>query len=118
MSADPSTTGGWMFLRFGVIVTGKGERRFVDRLLRSLTKSGHCAFEVIACVGQLRPRTSPKHTMKVVGSTKALPSRDQELGLSARAFVDRGPSNFRHRHRRLGARMAPCPLPGLCSISP
>jgi len=94
MPADPSVAAGWRFLRFGVIVTGKGERHFVDRLLRSLTKSGHCAFDVIARVSQLSPRTSPKHTLKMAGSARALPTRDEELGLTARGFVDKGPSTF------------------------
>jgi len=84
----------WKFVRFGLIVTGKGEYEFLDRFLRSLTSSGHCAFIVLARIGQLRPRTSPKHKLKIVGGKGSLPTQDEELGIYARGFINRGPNNF------------------------
>jgi hypothetical protein len=92
MPADPPTTP-WKFVRFKVFVTGRGEEEFIDRFLRSLSDSGHCSF-MVQRIGQLRPRTSVKQKLKIAGTTKALPTRDEELGLHARSFINKGPDHF------------------------
>ncbi len=84
----------WKFVRFGLFVTGKGERTFFPAFLRSLTESGHCTFDVVRQVPQLSPRTSGKHELKIVGTSRHLPTRDEELGLFARGYLDRYPDAF------------------------
>ncbi|MBL9002719.1 MAG: DUF4276 family protein [Myxococcales bacterium] len=94
MATDLTAISGWRFVHFGLIVTGKGEREFLNRLLRSLAESGHCTFELITQIGQLSPRMSGNHELKMVGTKRTLPSRDEELGLFARGFLDRRPSGY------------------------
>lgn len=73
---------------FGLMVTGKGERDFLPDLFRSLPERANCSFRVIARIGQRNPITSPKRQLKMVGSGKIIPDRDQnEIGLPARRFV-------------------------------
>lgn len=84
----------WRFVQFGLITTGVGEHQFLDRLLRSLAESGRCSFQFVARIGQLSPRSSPKYELKLVGTNKLLPSRDKELGLYARGFLNRGADYF------------------------
>lgn len=83
----PSSGAAWRFVHFGVIVTGHGEHQFLDRFLRSLAASGRCSFTILERVGQLSPRTGPRHNLRVVGTQKVLTNRQQELGLRALGFV-------------------------------
>lgn len=81
---------GWRFYKFGLLVTGEGEEDFLPQLFRSLTVAGNCHFEVIRRVPQLSPRKSHQHKLKLVGTQKQLPSRDQEIGLAARGWLSQG----------------------------
>ena len=77
----------WTFCRFGLIVTGRGEEEFLPRFLRALTTDGRCSFEVVRRVGQRSPRQAPA-LLKMVGSGKTIPNRDQdEIGLPARNYL-------------------------------
>jgi hypothetical protein len=79
-----------------LLVTGKGESQFLDRLFRSLcdrlalTGRGSCEFSPLAKVEQLHPRTSPKRKLTLPGKAQKLPSRDEDLALRALGFLRQG----------------------------
>lgn len=85
----------WKVIRFGLLVTGKGERKFIDRFFRSLCEEfasaglGVCTFEVIAKIGQLTPRTTVR-PQKIKNAKGRLPTRDEEAGTYAWGFLKRG----------------------------
>ncbi|MFM9966357.1 MAG: DUF4276 family protein [Planctomycetaceae bacterium] len=83
----------WRFMRIGLLVTGKGEEKFLPQFFRVLTTEGDCVFEVIRRVRQLSPIDSPKRIQKMVGRGQTLPSRDEEIGLVAREYL-RKPDRF------------------------
>ena len=86
--SDRDSAPEWRFVRFGLIVTGKGEREFLPDLFRSVMASGRCTFKVIRRVDQRGPITSPKRKLQMLGSGKAIPDRDvSEIGLPARGFL-------------------------------
>lgn len=68
-----------MFCDFGLLVTGEGERDFLPRFLRALTRSHRCTFRVLARIPQLSPITSPKRILKIPGTNKAITDKDFEL---------------------------------------
>ena len=78
------------FLRFGLIVTGTGERKFLPSLFRSLMTTQECCFEIIARVDQRSPITSARKLARntVIGTNKRIPTRDEEqIGLPARRYL-------------------------------
>lgn len=78
----------WSFHHFGLIVTGRGEEKFLPRLFRSVESSGRCHFEVIRRIGQRAPITSKSRILRMVGSRKQIPDRDaEEIGLKARWYL-------------------------------
>lgn len=86
--------GAWRHYRFGLLVTGKGERKFLVRLFRSLcdraATSGICScdFSIIAKVEQLSPRTLQRHVLAIPGKKQQkLPTRDEECALFALGFI-------------------------------
>lgn len=82
-------------IRFGLIVTGVGEEKYLPRLFSSLTASGICSFKVIRRIGQRDPITSKKHKLKMIGTGKTLPNKDvAEIGLPARQFLDKQKCGF------------------------
>lgn len=83
----------WRFVRFGLLVTGKGEEKFLPQFFRVLTIEGDCVFEVIRRIPQLSPIDSPKRIQKMVGRGQMLPSRDEEIGLVAREYLSQ-PDRF------------------------
>lgn len=83
----------WRFTRFGLLVTGKGEEKFLPQFFRVLTTEGDCVFEVIRRVPQLSPIASPKRIQKMVGRGQKLPSQDEEIGLWARGYLSQ-PDRF------------------------
>jgi len=84
----------WRF-DFGLIVTGKGERKHLPKLFKSLMNSGICTFTVIRFAGQRSPITSPKRILKMVGSNKTLPDKDiEEIGYPAREYLNISLCNF------------------------
>ena len=88
--ADRAGEPAWRFVRFGLIVTGEGEEACLPHLFRSLAASGRCAFEVIRRIGQRSPVTSPRRTLRMAGTGKAIPDRDaEEIGLPARRYLSR-----------------------------
>jgi uncharacterized protein DUF4276 len=80
-------------MRFGLLVTGKCEEKFLPQFFRVLTTEGDCVFEVICRVPQLSPISSPKRIQKIVGRGHALPSRDEQIGLWARGYLSK-PDRF------------------------
>jgi hypothetical protein len=90
--ADPLSS--WRFFKFGLLVTGKGESEFLPELLRVLTDSGRCSFEVVRRIGQRSPITSQKRQLKMVGSGKDITTRDEtDIGIPARNWLD-GPNKL------------------------
>jgi len=76
------------FFHVGLIVTGRGEREHLPKLFKSLMTTGICTFKVIQFIGQRGPITSPKQRLKMVGSGKIIPDRDeQKIGLPARRYL-------------------------------
>jgi hypothetical protein len=76
----------WAFYRFGLLVTGKGEREGLQSLLRQLNDDGHSMFKVVAKIEQLSPRsTQALVPLKITGKQQNLPRRDEEIALRVRA---------------------------------
>jgi hypothetical protein len=92
--SDPLPATEWRFVHFGLLVTGKGEEEFLPDFFRSLTHTGQCTFEVIRRVPQLSPITSEKRRFKMTGQGKTLEPRDEEIGLTARAYLMRRKEAF------------------------
>ena len=83
------------FVRFGLIVTGRGEHEFLDGLFRSLTAAANCAFFVIRRSEQLSPITSETRQIRMVGRGQIIPTIDEaQYGLPARFFLQKNPDSF------------------------
>lgn len=81
--------------RFGLIVTGEGEERYITRLFRSLQSAYPCHFEVLRRVGQRSPRTQSHPSPNVTGTRKRIPNKDEEeIGLAALAYMRQYPFAF------------------------
>ena len=75
-------------LRFGLIVTGEGEEAFLPQIFRSISATGGCSFEVIKRIDQRNPITSPKRILRMRGSGKLIPQKDEtDIGLPARRYL-------------------------------
>jgi hypothetical protein len=86
--SSPSLADAWKFVRFGLIVTGRGEAAFLPALFRSLTVSGRCTFEVLRRIGQRSPITSQKRKLRMVGTGRTITDKDmEEIGLEARRYL-------------------------------
>jgi len=82
------------YFHFNLIVTGKGERKHLPKLFKSLMATETCSFQVIRFIGQRSPITSEKRKNKyeMVGTRKAIPNKDQdEIGLPARKHLQDDP---------------------------
>ncbi|MGH7173379.1 MAG: DUF4276 family protein [Gemmataceae bacterium] len=94
--SGPSPAVPWKVYRFGLLVTGKGESLFLDRLFRSLcermaqTGRGVCEFRVLAKIEQLTPRTSAKRPLSMPGQRGRIPTRDEDVALRALGFLRQG----------------------------
>ena len=85
----------WKFHRFGLIVTGKGEERFITKFFGPLMAWGNCTFSVIHRMGQRSPRASTSTTLTTVGTTKKIPDRDAtEIGIPSRIHLQKGSDRF------------------------
>ncbi len=84
----------WRF-DFGLIVTGKGERKHLPKLFKSLMNRGICTFRVLKFIGQRSPITSKQRILKMVGSNKTIPDKDVvEMGYPAREYLNKDLCNF------------------------
>jgi hypothetical protein len=93
--SDPSDVSALPFLRFGLIVTGKGEEQFLPSLFRHLMATGRCTFEIIRRIGQRSPITSPKRQLTMIRTGKILTDKDEEeIGLPARRYLTQRPNSF------------------------
>jgi hypothetical protein len=87
-SSNAATEPHWHFFQFGLIVTGKGEEAFLPSLFRSLAATGKCHFQVIRRIGQRSPIISKRRKLRMTGTGKTIPDRDQsEIGIPARRFL-------------------------------
>jgi hypothetical protein len=78
---------------FGLLVTGVGEGKFLPKLFQSLRNVGPFRFEVIRKIEQLRPRSSPPLPRLAIPSGNIpLPTRDEELGLWVRGYLQTAPN--------------------------
>jgi hypothetical protein len=64
----------------------------LPKLFRSLAETGHCSFEVIGRVPQLSPIKSTARKQRI--ELKGIPTKDEELGLAARRFLQRSENHF------------------------
>jgi len=93
MSTSLATS--WVFHKFGLLVTGSGEEKFLPTFLRSLADTQDCTFRVIGRVPQRSPRTSKKKKLRMTGNGKTIPNKDtSEIGLPARNYLSRNPGSF------------------------
>jgi hypothetical protein len=73
---------------FGLLVTGVGEGKFLPKLFQSLRDVGPFRFEVIRKIEQLRPRSAPPlPRLTMPGGTIPLSTRDEDLGLWVRGYL-------------------------------
>jgi hypothetical protein len=85
----------WTFYKFGLLVTGKGEEKFLPAFMRSLASGGQCAFHVIRRIPQRSPITSTKKKLHMIGTGKVIPDKDvSEIGLPTRNYLDKCPNSF------------------------
>lgn len=83
------------FFRFGLIVTGEGEREHLPKLFSSLIATGICNFRVISHIGQRSPILSTSRRIRMVGRGEIIPTRDeQKIGLPARRYLGDDPCRF------------------------
>lgn len=83
------------FFRFGLIVTGDGEYKFLPKLFRSITAAANCTFEVIRKSEQLSPITSQRRLIQMVGRGQIIPSIDEaQYGIPARLYLQKHPNSF------------------------
>ena len=79
------------FHRVDLIVTGETEEQCLPDLFRQLTSQGTCWFTLIRRIGQRSPIESPKRKLKMIGTGKLIPTRDEEqIGAPARRFLRDG----------------------------
>jgi hypothetical protein len=94
--SGPTPAVPWKVYRFGLLVTGKGESLFLDRLFRSVcermarTGRGVCEFRILAKIEQLTPRTSAKRRQPMPGRPTRIPTRDEDAALRALGFLRQG----------------------------
>lgn len=87
-TSHPTAVTAWPFYHFGLIVTGQAERECLPALFRSIAATGKCRFEVIRRVGQRSAIRSAKRQLKMAGSGKKIPDKDEEeIGLPARQHL-------------------------------
>jgi hypothetical protein len=83
------------FVRFGLIVTGRGEAAFLPDLFRVINSAANCNFAVIRRSDQLSPITSPRRLLSMVGRGQKIPTKDEEqFGLPALDFLRRYENAF------------------------
>jgi hypothetical protein len=83
------------FLRFGLIVTGRGEEQFLPSLFRPLMATGRCTFEVIRRIGQRSPITSRNRRLTMVRTGRVITDKDEEeIGLAARGYLMQRSNSF------------------------
>lgn len=80
--------------KFGLIVTGAGEREFASDLVRSLAQHAGCSFTVLRKIGQ-RSAVKDARRLKMVGRGTLIAKKDEvEIGLPARQFLRNRPCHF------------------------
>ena len=85
----------WVFLHFGLIVTGDTEWEHLPKLFKSLMATGVCHVEVIRKIEQRSPRTSRRQKPEVVGTNQMIERKDElEIGLPARGYMNRSGCRF------------------------
>lgn len=83
MSAEPET---WRFIRFGLVVTGTGEREFLPQLFREISATGHARFFVLRQAGQ-RAQLTQARIDDYLNHGKLIPDRDAEIAYDIRRHV-------------------------------
>ncbi|MGM3309153.1 hypothetical protein ACSQ6I_24790 [Anabaena sp. WFMT] len=83
------------FFEFGLFVTGETEEQHLPNLFSNLMVTGICSFKFVRRIGQRSPRTSPKREMRMVGTGKIIPDKDeQEIGIPARQYLSENPCRY------------------------
>ncbi len=82
----------WQVFHFGLLVTGRTEEKHLPKLFSTLQNlpeiQGHCHFEVIRFVNQLRPKKK-KQGINIIGKNKAIPDKTTHIGFAARKYINK-----------------------------
>jgi hypothetical protein len=82
----------WQVFHFGLLVTGRTEEKHLSKLFSHLQNQhevqGHCHFEVIRFVNQLRPKKK-KQPINIIGKNKAIPDKATHIGFAARKYINK-----------------------------
>lgn len=88
----------WNFFHFGLLVTGRTEEKHLPKLFKFLQNqpevSGHCHFEVIRFINQLRPKKKKKTRINTVGTHKEIPNRTTHIGFAARKYINKSEHHY------------------------
>lgn len=76
----------WTFIKFGLIVTGKGEAQFAPKFLRAITTTKRCSFSVLRPIGQRIPIGADKQRV-YIKTGKKIPDRDAMVGAQVRGWL-------------------------------
>ncbi len=76
----------WRFVKFGLVVTGDGERDCLTDLFRPIMATGKCNFSVILQTGQRNP-FSEKKALEYRLKGKLIPNKDENIVLQIRRWV-------------------------------
>lgn len=82
------------YFYFNLIVTGVGEQKHLEKLFKSLHATKICSFKIVKRIGQLSPITSHTRRLRMVGKGQSIPTKDEELGLSARGYLQKDACHF------------------------
>jgi hypothetical protein len=85
-----ATDSTWPIYRFGLLVTGKGERKHLLKLFRSLQATQLCKFKVDQRIKQRSPITSQRRQRgfkKLSLKGKGIPKDDEMLALRVRGYM-------------------------------
>lgn len=79
------------FIKFGLLVTGKGEEQHLPKLFKELSATGWCAFRIVRRVSQLSVRQVNIEPLKELGVPKKIPKKHAEqIGLTSRRWLQDG----------------------------
>lgn len=88
-------SGDWRFVKFGLLVTGRGEMEFLPDFFRAVMQTGQCSFQVIGRIQQLAPVSSSQRKAEMVGKRgQVFDKNEQMIGAVARRFIQEDADHF------------------------
>ena len=87
----------WQIFHFSLLVTGRTEEKHLPKLFSALQNQpevqGHCNFEVIRFVNQLRPKKK-KQSLNIIGKSKLIPDKATHIGFAARKYINKSEDHY------------------------